>query len=94
MTLLVYGGIWPVGARTYLERAAKAIGRARVQMSVRIGNETDAFEDVIPVEILVSPETVAAYGEASPTAKETISVPAGEPGSLRIRRRFAGQGCR
>jgi uncharacterized protein YfaS (alpha-2-macroglobulin family) len=59
--------------------AAKAIGRARVQMSVRIGNETDAFEDVIPVEVLASPETVAAYGDTAnaTTAKETVTIPAG-----------------
>ena len=30
-------------------------------MTVKMGDETDAFEDVIPVEVLVSPETVAAY---------------------------------
>jgi uncharacterized protein YfaS (alpha-2-macroglobulin family) len=58
---------------------AKAIGRARVQMTVTIGSETDAFEDVIPVEVLASPETVAAYGEAAGTtntASETLTVPA------------------
>ena len=58
--------------------AAKAIGRARVQMSVRIGNETDSFEDVIPVEVLASPETVAAYGElAGETTKaaQTLTIP-------------------
>ena len=44
---------------------AKAIGRARVQMTVKLGDETDAFEDAIPVEVLASPETVAAYGEAA-----------------------------
>ena len=43
--------------------AARAIGRARVQMTARVGDETDAFQDVIPVEILASPETVAAYGD-------------------------------
>jgi uncharacterized protein YfaS (alpha-2-macroglobulin family) len=60
------------------EAAGKAIGRARVQMTVKIGSETDAFEDVIPVEILSSPETVAAYGEAADanaTATETLTVP-------------------
>ena len=58
---------------------AKAIGRARVQMTVTIGREQDAFEDVIPVEVLAAPETVAAYGEASgttTTASETLTVPA------------------
>ena len=48
-------------------------------MTVKIGDETDAFEDVIPVELLVSPETVAAYGEATDanaTATETLTIPA------------------
>ncbi|MEX1127659.1 MAG: alpha-2-macroglobulin family protein, partial [Vicinamibacterales bacterium] len=61
------------------EGAGRAIGRARIQMTVRIGNETDAFEDVVPVEVLASPETVAAYGEAAgatTTASETLTVPA------------------
>jgi uncharacterized protein YfaS (alpha-2-macroglobulin family) len=58
--------------------SGKTIGRARIQMRVSIGNETDAFEDVIPVEVLASPETVAAYGEAAganASARETITVP-------------------
>ena len=62
------------------DAAAKTIGRARVQMTVKLGSETDAFEDVIPVEILASPETVAAYGEASggtASAAETLTLPAG-----------------
>jgi hypothetical protein len=61
------------------EGAGRAVGRARVQMTVRIGNETDAFEDLVPVEVLASPETVAAYGEAAgtaTTATETLTVPA------------------
>ena len=61
------------------EGAAKAVGQARVQMTVRLGNETDAFEDVIPVEVLVSPETVAAYGEAAgttTTAAAPVTMPA------------------
>ncbi len=60
------------------EAAGRAIGRARVQMTVKLGDETDAFEDVIPVEVLVSPETVASYGEAGPggaTASETLTIP-------------------
>lgn len=56
---------------------ARATGRARVQMTARIGDEGDAFEDVIPVEVLVSPETVAAYGETSREAVEKLSVPSG-----------------
>lgn len=60
--------------------SAKTVGRARIQMSARLGTESDAFEDVVPVEILASPETVAAYGEAAgatTSARETVTVPAG-----------------
>ena len=45
------------------ERGARDRPRAHAD-AVQIGDETDAFEDVIPVEVLASPETVAAYGEA------------------------------
>jgi hypothetical protein len=61
------------------DAAGKRVGRARVRMTVKIGDEADAFEDVIPVELLVSPETVAAYGEATDgnaTATETLTIPA------------------
>lgn len=86
-TVLAFGGITeqqvniPAGGslEVRFEAAARAVGTARIQMTVAVGNETDAFEDVIPVEILVSPETVAAYGEATgetPTASETLSLPA------------------
>ena len=54
---------------------AKSVGIARVRMRVQMGRENDAFEDVIPVRILVSPETVAAYGEAKPRAEERIEIP-------------------
>ena len=54
---------------------AKAVGTARIQMRVSMGRENDAFEDVIPVRILVSPETTAAYGSAAPGASETLEVP-------------------
>ena len=60
------------------EAIAKTVGRARVSMSVRLNSEADAFEDTIPVEILSSKETVAAYGEASTAAAtEKITVPEG-----------------
>jgi len=55
---------------------AKSVGVARVRMRVQVGRENDAFEDVIPVRVLVSPETVAAYGEAKPRAEERIELPA------------------
>jgi alpha-2-macroglobulin len=62
------------------DATGKRVGRARVQMTVRADDETDAFEDVIPVELLTSAETVASYGEATaanPTATETLTVPPG-----------------
>jgi alpha-2-macroglobulin len=62
------------------DATGKRIGRARVRMTVKIGDETDAFEDAIPVELLVSAETVAAYGEATAdrsSATETLTIPAG-----------------
>jgi uncharacterized protein YfaS (alpha-2-macroglobulin family) len=59
--------------------AGKSIGRARVQMRVAVGSETDAFEDVIPVAVLASPETVAAYGQAADAAPavERLTIPSG-----------------
>lgn len=56
---------------------ANGVGRARVRMTVRMGSESDAFEDVIPIEVLASKETVAAHGEASPAAREVVQAPAG-----------------
>jgi hypothetical protein len=59
------------------DAVARAIGKARIQMTARVGGESDAFEDVIPVEVLVSPETVAAYGDTTAQAKEQVVLPAG-----------------
>jgi len=54
---------------------AKSVGTARIQMSVAMNGENDAFEETLPVRLLTPAETVAAYGEANPTAKETLEVP-------------------
>jgi len=62
-------------AEVRFDATANAIGDARIRMRVTMGRENDAFEQVIPVRILVSPETVAAYGEAKPTATETLEIP-------------------
>jgi uncharacterized protein YfaS (alpha-2-macroglobulin family) len=71
----------PSGAiEVRFQGAGRSIGRARLQMSVQMGNESDAFEDVIPVSVLVSPETVAAHGEANDARSavtETLVFPAG-----------------
>jgi alpha-2-macroglobulin len=57
------------------DAVAKAVGTARIQMSVAMAGENDAFEESLPVRLLTPAETVAAYGEANPTAKETLEVP-------------------
>jgi uncharacterized protein YfaS (alpha-2-macroglobulin family) len=60
------------------EARGKSIGRARVQMTARLGNETDSFEDTFPVEVQLTPETTAAYGETiNAVASEALTVPAG-----------------
>ncbi len=56
------------------DAVAKSVGVARVRMRVAMGRETDAMEDVIPVSVIVSPETVAAYGEANPRAEEKLDL--------------------
>ena len=58
------------------EVRARSVGRARLQMSVSLLGEADAFEEVLPVKVLVSPETVAAYGQAKPAAREAVELPA------------------
>ncbi|MCL4818184.1 MAG: Ig-like domain-containing protein [Vicinamibacteria bacterium] len=54
---------------------AKAAGRARVQMSVRMRDEADAFEETLPVQVVVVPEVVAAHGQAAPESKEALALP-------------------
>jgi uncharacterized protein YfaS (alpha-2-macroglobulin family) len=62
------------------DAAGRSTGRARVKMTVKLASETDAFQDVIPVEVQISPETVSAIGEAgdaNPTAAERLKLPVG-----------------
>jgi uncharacterized protein YfaS (alpha-2-macroglobulin family) len=56
---------------------ALSIGRARIQMTTRLNGESDAYEDIVPVEVLVSPETVAAYGQTDGIASESLVLPGG-----------------
>jgi uncharacterized protein YfaS (alpha-2-macroglobulin family) len=75
----------PIETRFDVE--AKRIGNARMQMSVKMGDEEDSFEDVVPVRYVATPETVAAYGIANPRAEESLEIPAGvipAYGGLRI----------
>ena len=67
-------------AEVRFDAAGLNTGRARVRMTAKLGGESDAFQDVIPVEVLVSPETVSAIGQADAangTAVERLTVPAG-----------------
>jgi uncharacterized protein YfaS (alpha-2-macroglobulin family) len=64
-------------AEVRFDVAATGVGRARVQTTVRLGGESDAFEESIPVEVTVSPESVAVYGEAAPDAKQPLEMPTG-----------------
>jgi hypothetical protein len=64
-------------AEVRFSASARAVGRARIQMTVRLNSETDGYEDRIPVEILISPQTVAAYGETQSSAEEKMTMPAG-----------------
>jgi uncharacterized protein YfaS (alpha-2-macroglobulin family) len=54
---------------------ARGVGEARIQMTASLLGETDAFEETLPVRVLVSPEVVAAYGQARPVAREALAVP-------------------
>ena len=56
---------------------ARAVGRARIQMTAKLLGETDAFGETVPVEVLVSPEVVAAYGQTQAEAHETLELPPG-----------------
>lgn len=61
---------------------AKATGEARILISAKLLGETDAFELALPVRILSTPEVMAAYGTATPTATETVELPADVLGSF------------
>jgi uncharacterized protein YfaS (alpha-2-macroglobulin family) len=64
-------------AEVRFDAAGRAIGRARVRVTVSLNGESDAFEDSIPVEVLVSPETTAAVGQTAGSASERFTVPSG-----------------
>ena len=59
------------------EAVARAVGSARVQMTVRLGSNTDAFEMAIPVNAPARLETSAAFGDTSDKSTERLMIPAG-----------------
>jgi uncharacterized protein YfaS (alpha-2-macroglobulin family) len=74
-------------AEVRFDLRAGTAGRARIRMTAKLKGETDAFEEVIPVEVLASPEVVAAYGETTSEAREGLVLPEGAVpgfGGLRV----------
>ena len=60
------------------DAVARAAGNARLQMTIALGGNTDAFELALPVFVPAVLETVAAYGDTSTaSAIEKLSIPAG-----------------
>jgi uncharacterized protein YfaS (alpha-2-macroglobulin family) len=59
------------------DAVARAAGNARLQMTIALGKDTDAFEVPIPVIVPSTLETVAAYGDTLSSVTEKISIPAG-----------------
>jgi uncharacterized protein YfaS (alpha-2-macroglobulin family) len=59
------------------DAVARAAGNARLQMTIALGANTDAFELPLPVVVPATLETVAAYGDTTSSATEKISIPAG-----------------
>ena len=54
---------------------ARSVAPVRVQMTVTLGAETDAFETTLPVTVPSRLETVAAYGDTTSKAIEKLMLP-------------------
>ena len=67
------GGTAPIR----FDAVATGVGQARLQMTVRLGSHTDAFETVLPVGAPARLETTAAFGATLDRAVERLAVPAG-----------------
>ncbi len=59
------------------DAVARGVGLARVQMTVRLGGNTDAFETTLPVGAPARLETTAAFGDTIDRQTERLSIPAG-----------------
>jgi len=57
--------------------AARRVGLARIQMTVTLGDHTDAFEATLPVTTLTRLETSAAFGDTTDRSTQPFEVPAG-----------------
>jgi uncharacterized protein YfaS (alpha-2-macroglobulin family) len=56
---------------------ARSVGTARVQMTVKMGSASDAFELTVPVVAPARMETTAAFGEVPTRAVERLKLPTG-----------------
>ena len=59
------------------DATARAVGTARVQMTVTIGRESDSFEAPLVVSAPAPVETSAAFGDTTDRTVERLTVPAG-----------------
>ncbi|HET9371320.1 MAG TPA: MG2 domain-containing protein [Vicinamibacterales bacterium] len=66
------GGTEPVR----FDAEAISAGVARVQMTVKLGGNSDAFEATIPVQAPARAEVVAAFGDTDSRTSERIALPA------------------
>ena len=55
------------------EATARGVGTARVQMTVTLGSETDAFETTLPISAPAPLETSAAFGDTTAIARASGS---------------------
>jgi uncharacterized protein YfaS (alpha-2-macroglobulin family) len=67
------GGSVPVR----FDAVARATGAARVQMTVKQGSNTDAFEATLPITAPARLETTAAFGDTDAKITERLAIPAG-----------------
>ena len=54
-----------------------AAGSPRVQMTVKMGSDDDAFETVLPVQAFTRIETTAAFGDTDGKASQPLDLPKG-----------------
>ncbi|MGC8763456.1 MAG: MG2 domain-containing protein [Acidobacteriota bacterium] len=65
----------PVEVRFPFE--ARGVGAARLRFRATLGGESDAFEQALPVEVLVSSEAAVATGSTGDQREEFLQVPGG-----------------
>lgn len=57
------------------DATTSATGAARVQMAVKMGGESDAFETVLPIQAVARVETSAAFGDTESSATQPVEIP-------------------